>query len=112
MKSSLKKYINPDSLHHAHLIQGDRDTILTEIVSFAETELGMLTSGNPDFVIYTYNSLSIDDARSLQNIHILKPVKYDKKIIVVAFNGISHGAQNSLLKMFEEPSGNTVFFII
>jgi len=36
----------------------------------------------------------------------------DRKIFVISFQSITHEAQNALLKLFEEPTNNTHFFLV
>ena len=42
----------------------------------------------------------------------MKPVVGDKKIFIISTNSITSEAQNSLLKVFEEPTPGTHFFVI
>ena len=69
-------------------------------------------TGNPDFWQGDYNVFKIADSRKINEAHLNKPVKYDRKIFVISANFITKDAQNSLLKIFEEPNPGTHFFVI
>lgn len=66
--------------------------------------------------IYTFQTekiLGIPDVRSLSEQIFLKPIKGEQKIIVVeAFFGATIEAQNSFLKILEEPPFSTYIFIL
>lgn len=114
MNIFLKK-INPNNLHHAYLIVGDRELAKKELFDFLEKELKIKTVGNPDFLYFDFNSLSIDEARELGRVQERKVFSDDnsaKKIFVIGTNVINIEAQNALLKVFEEPTERTHFFIL
>lgn len=57
--------------------------------------------------------VGIEDIRSLQKGIFLKPLKGDKKAVVLeAFLGITAEAQNSFLKTLEEPPLSTIIIIL
>ena len=74
--------------------------------------LGIKTSGNPDFCHMSFDSFKIDDARDLKSVEYEKGFGVGKKIFLISANNILLEAQNTLLKIFEEPIKNTHFFII
>lgn len=112
MKSRLSRQVNPTALHHAYLFEGVREGVLADIADFIESDLSMPLAGNPDIFSYTHDSFSVEDARALQEKHVIQPVLSERKIMIIATYGISEAAQNALLKMFEEPIGHTVFFFV
>ncbi len=97
-------------LHHACLIKGGAD-YMSQLVSFLEEDLGFATKDNPDFHHYEHDSFGIDDGRNIKNISNQKAYG-DRKIFVVTFNTMTREAQNALLKLFEEPTASTHFFLI
>ncbi len=108
---SILKHLDKNNLHHAYLIEGVREDILPEIVSFLE-EIGVKTIGNSDFVHIHIDSFKIDDARNLKAYGSQKSFSSGKKVFVISVNSFLLEAQNSLLKLFEEPIENTHFFLI
>ncbi len=105
------EHLDKDNLHHAYLIEGAHEEIVPEILKFLES-LGIKTSGNPDFCHMSFDSFKIDDARDLKSVEYEKGFGVGKKIFLISANNILLEAQNTLLKIFEEPIKNTHFFII
>lgn len=105
-------YTKGQNLHHAYCIIGDSEPILSDLEKFLKKELGFSMEGNPDFWRAEYDNMDIEDARNLKNLHQNKPVASDRKIFIITANFINEKAQNTLLKIFEEPLGDTYFFLI
>ncbi len=98
------------NLHHAYCIVGDKEKNLNEVFDFFKKELKFTSKNNPDFWQGDYDSLNIEEARQIGEVHKNLPIS-DKKIFVITANFINEKAQNALLKIFEEPRGDTHFFI-
>ncbi len=98
--------------YNAYCLVGN--TVVADLlISTLENEHGIVRSGNQDFFYSAYDNFSIDDARSLKQIHEMRPVTNDgKKIFVIVVNNINIEAQNALLKLLEEPASYAHFFII
>src|SRR3990167_7438062 len=107
----IKKHLDKNNLHHAYLIEGARDEIVPEVLSFCEI-LDVKTSGNPDFCQITVDSFKIEEAFSLRAMSSDKGFSSGKKLFLISFNSITLDAQNVLLKMSEEPIENTHFFLV
>ena len=107
----ISKYLDKDNLHHAYLIEGMGDKIFSEVLNCAE-DLGVKTSGNPDFCHISVDFLKIKQALDLRGMATQKSFTSGKKIFVISANRFSLDAQGVLLKMFEEPIEDTHFFII
>jgi len=121
--------LNKNNLHHAYLIEGDREEIMPELFKFLES-LGVKTSANPDFCHISVDSFKIEDARNLKSVEHEKSFSLGhsslgnrptgdatgeatgKKIFLISANNFLLEAQNTLLKIFEEPIENTHFFVI
>ncbi len=108
---NLSLYIKPESIHHAYGICGDRNTALSKVLVFIEKDLKTKIRGNPDFWMGEYETFGIDDGRKISDLHSTKPFG-NKKFFVLVFDSITFEAQNSLLKLFEEPNPDNHFFII
>ncbi|MFA6177463.1 MAG: hypothetical protein WC694_01035 [Candidatus Paceibacterota bacterium] len=108
---SILKYLDKNNLHHAYLIEGEQDEIIPEIIGFLK-DLGINTVGNSDFIHMNLDSFKIEDARNLKSYGTQKGLSSSKKIFIISANSFLLEAQNSLLKMFEEPIENTFFFLI
>lgn len=101
-----------DSLHHAYFIEGERQSALADIEAFLRDSFGIVRQGHPDVHYSEYESMGIDESRQLQEMQSMRPVVGDKKIFILATDAITSEAQNSLLKVFEEPTPGTHFFVI
>lgn len=111
MKTIFETYKGSGNLHHAYLIEGEI-TLVPELVSEIEKALGLVSQANPDFFIAHYETLGIDEGRELKRKQSEKPLGGDHKIFVVSALSFTREAQNSLLKVFEEPTEGTHFFIV
>ena len=118
MSFKISEYLDKDNLHHAYLIEGKREKIIPEILEYVEN-MGIRTSGNPDFCQISVDFLKINQALDLRSMGAEKGFisglpngKAGKKIFVICANRFSLDAEGVLLKMFEEPIENTHFFLI
>jgi len=112
MQQIRNSYKRTGRLHHAYGVLGERAKVKEAIFDFLEKDLNFQTKGNPDFWHEEFNVFKIDDSRALQEAHINQPIKYSRKVFVVFANSITKDAQNSLLKIFEEPKAETTFFLV
>lgn len=99
-------------LHHACLIEGERQAVHLALNRFFENELKIKIRGNPDFLFAEYDTFTIDEARALKDWQSKRPAAGEQKFFVLALNNATHQAQNSLLKVLEEPAAGTHFFLI
>lgn len=98
--------------HHAYCLIGS-DSVRAELLSSLEKEHGILAQGNPDFFDRSYETFTIDNAREVKAVHETRPMSdAGKKIFILKMNGITIEAQNALLKLLEEPSEYSHFFLI
>lgn len=107
----ISQHLNKNNLHHAYLIEGEKMEIEKELIKFIE-ELGISTRANSDFSYISVDSFKIDDARNLKAFSIERGISKNKRIFLITANNFLLEAQNSLLKMFEEPIENTHFFLL
>jgi hypothetical protein len=99
-------------LHHAYVIEGERGKVFSELCDFLERDVGIVRRGNPDFWQAEFDTLGIDESRALKEMQSRKAITGSKKIFVVMVDFITREAQNALLKIFEEPTEGTHFFLI
>ncbi len=99
-------------LHHAYFIEGDRAAILATVEAFLKDAFGLKREGHPDVHFSEYESMGIDESRALQGMQSMRPLLGDRKIFIIVTQSITGEAQNSLLKVFEEPTPGTHFFVI
>ncbi len=112
MKTLIETYKKNGYLHHACLLKSIDGDILARLKGFLESELNFSTVGNPDFWCGEYNTFGINDGREIIQLQSRTSTVGNIKIFVISANFFTVEAQNSLLKMFEEPTSGTHFFII
>ena len=116
MKLLRDTYENTGTLHHAYLLEGEREAMRAHLLEFLEKTAKVPVRGNPDFWIGEYENLGVDDTRALRDMQQRKSfetgAEKGRKIFIVLATTITHEAQNSLLKSFEEPTPGTHFFLI
>ena len=105
------KDLNKERLHHAYLIEGDRENSLKEVLEFINN-LGIETIANADVSQVSTDSFKIEDARNLKSLVLERGFSGGKRIFVISANNFLLEAQQGLLKVFEEPIQNTHFFVI
>jgi hypothetical protein len=98
--------------HHAYVVAGQKDSLLPLLLDLFENKFGIAINGNPDFSVIHFESLGIDEARKIKEMQSMKSLGNHKRIFIISTNSITMQAQNAMLKMFEEPTENTHFFII
>ncbi|KKR65947.1 MAG: hypothetical protein UU06_C0008G0013 [Parcubacteria group bacterium GW2011_GWB1_40_5] len=112
MKVLIDSYKKSGDLHHAYFLVGETEEIFLHLRDFLEKEVKVKTTGNPDFSYEKYDTLTIDGARSISSNQERKDFFSGTKFFVIQADFITEEAQNSLLKVFEEPTPGTHFFII
>ena len=127
MDQLVTSYKKSGHLHHAYFLVGDTEIIFERLVSFLNKNVGVKISGNPDFWRGKFTTLTIGDARQVADLQERKSFagngnplghpmskwhKWQRKIFIIQADFITEEAQNSLLKVFEEPTSGTHFFII
>jgi DNA polymerase III delta prime subunit len=112
MMSELNLPIKNNLLHHAYCILGNCEDVMRKLENFFLNKLSLSIVNNPDFWYGEFDTMDIEDSRTIKSLHKNRPIIGDKKIFVVSANFITEKAQNAMLKLFEEPKGNTHFFLI
>ena len=112
MKFLVDTYRKTGTLHHAYLIEGRSREIVPELVDFFETKVKIKTVGNPDFWHDTFETIGIEEGRHIKERQSFTAFSEGIKVFIVSAEGITHEAQNALLKVFEEPTPHTHFFLI
>ena len=98
--------------HHAYFLHYFKD-ISIKLKQYLKDRFNISHSQNPDFYHEIYETLTIDDSRKIKQTHSSKSfAENNKRIFIIECRNITHEAQNSLLKIFEEPNEHTHFFLI
>jgi DNA polymerase III delta prime subunit len=92
-----------------YLLQGTVHD-LAAVETFLKS-LGVATSGL-DYQVHQFETLGIDEARTLTERASTKPLGAPHRTFVCFFNGITTEAQNALLKTLEEPPAGALFVLV
>lgn len=98
------------SLHHAHALVGDLGVGEASLEAYL-SEQGIVIQGNPDVVVEKHDTWLIEHSRMVKAQQAQKP-NGTYKIFIIIFSHMQHEAQHSLLKVFEEPTPYTYFFLL
>ncbi len=96
----------------SYLIRGEKENIIPEIFSAIETEWGIMAQGHPN-ILNVDAHMNVEEARGLIEFASMSPFGDSKiKIIILSAERVTHQAQNTLLKLTEEPSTTLRIFIV
>ncbi len=101
----------PENLYHSYVIEGDGDVLSSYILGILE-ERELIEENSGDVLTLSYDSFSISDSLEIKEWHKNKPIGNGKKVCIINTKFINREAEQSLLKIIEEPNENTHFFII
>lgn len=109
----MEKFENllPENLYHSYIIEGDPENDPLLLREFFK-QRGEITENSPDIFWQVYNSLTIEDSHLIKEWHSKKKIIDPKKICILGAKFINHEAEQSLLKILEEPAVDTHFFLI
>lgn len=96
--------------HHAYILHGDHESRRTHLFDLFLKE-GIKRENNPDIFVHSTDTMSVEEARMIAERQLRKAV-LGRKIFIIEFSHMTHEAQNALLKVFEEPTPETHFFLI
>lgn len=98
-----------ETMHHAYLAEGGAET--AEEFEEALRTSGIIQERSPDTYVRVYEQFGIDDARAVRE-RASRKAFTGRNIFILTITSITTEAQNALLKTLEEPSPNTIFFLV
>lgn len=102
--------IFPKDLYHSYVIEGGAH-IVPVLREYLESK-GEVNKNSPDVLVGIYDSFNIRDSQGIKEWHSSSPIDGKKKICIIGTKFINREAEQTLLKIIEEPNKNTHFFII
>lgn len=105
-------YKKTGALHHAYVCVGDVVSARQSLDDFLEHTLQFSVAGNPDMRVFVSDTFTKDDAHELFIAEERKGFAGGRKIFIIQISVITEEAQNALLKVFEEPTEGTHFFVL
>ncbi len=103
--------IFPKELYHSYVVEGNPDKTTKKLVGFLKNR-GEIENQSPNLLIQTYESFTMKDSGQIKEWHSQLAFGQGKKICIIATKFINHEAEESLLKIIEEPGRDTHFFIV
>jgi hypothetical protein len=101
----------PQNLYHSYVVEGDPKTTGESLLQFLEKR-GDAEKKGGDVLFQVYESFTMDDSGEIKDWHSRKGIGKSKKICIIATKFINREAEQTLLKIIEEPTDNTHFFIV
>ena len=96
--------------HHAYLIIGNIETNYETFRLAIREKVAKKKLEAADVWSRQFENLNIDDAREVKEVVVTKPMG-DRRVVLLSLQTIQNEAQNSLLKLFEDPQSDTIFFV-
>lgn len=103
--------IFPKDLYHSYVIEGNPEILPDILRGFLESK-GEIDVNSSDLLINLYDSFAISDCDFIKEWHKSMPISGKKKICIIGTKFINREAEQSLLKIIEEPNLHTHFFIV
>jgi DNA polymerase III delta prime subunit len=100
---------NIKHLHHAYFVPSVSEETLLYLEKILN-EFGVQTRGTPDYIVWKGETFGVDDARDIKRKQGVKNFS-GKQCFIIYATTITLEAQNALLKVLEEPTPETHFFI-
>ncbi len=100
------------ALHHAYTLIGAPGEVLERLFTTLEKVSAGTLAGNPDFYSARHDVFGINESRELSTRAANKSFAGGKRFYIISAESFTIEAQNALLKLFEEPTAGTHFFII
>jgi len=105
------KELFPRDLYHSYVVEGNPDEIVYLLRIYLE-ERGDINKYSPDVMLNLYDSFNIEDGHRIKEWHQNKATDGKKKICIIGAKFINREAEQTLLKVIEEPTEGTHFFIV
>ena len=101
----------PQNLYHSYVIEGNPEEVAYTLRGFLENR-GDINKQSGDVMLNLYDSFTIFDSHKIKEWYQNKPIDGKKKVCIIGAKFINHEAEQTLLKIIEEPTSYTHFFII
>jgi len=105
------KQLFPENLYHSYVIEGNPEQTVYLLREFLEFR-GDINKQSGDVMVNLYDSFAILDSQRVKEWHQNKSIDQKKKICIIGTKFINREAEQTLLKIIEEPKENTHFFIV
>jgi hypothetical protein len=101
----------PEHLYHSYIIEGEADVLVPALREFLE-QRGDAHAHSSDVFVSTYDAFTVADSAVVKEWHSSRAIADGKKICILGARFVNHEAQQSLLKILEEPHEGSHFFLV
>ncbi|MFA6354959.1 MAG: hypothetical protein WCW65_00840 [Candidatus Paceibacterota bacterium] len=101
----------PENLYHSYVLEGNPEEIVYLLRIYLE-ERGDINKNSPDVMLNLYDAFNVEDGYKIKEWHNNKAIDGKKKICIIGAKFINREAEQALLKITEEPTTDTHFFIV
>ncbi len=101
----------PKNLYHSYVLEGNPEEVVYSLRSYLE-DRGEINKQSQDLSFNLYDSFAIQDIQNIKDWYQNKPTDGKKKICIIGAKFINREVEQTLLKMIEEPTLNSHFFIV
>lgn len=101
----------PKNLYHSYIIEGNIEESFSLIKDFVFSNY-LNGVDNPDVLIESYDSLKMDSVSVIKEWHKNKNLNEFKRFCILSLKSLTKDAEQTMLKILEEPKINTHFFIL
>lgn len=101
----------PEKFYHAYLVEGDPTVTHLNLKDYLMS-LESFRPDNTDIFIETYDALDMDQSGVIKEWHTLASSSGGSRLCIIGTKNINREAEQSLLKILEEPGEKTHFFIV
>lgn len=101
----------PQDLYHSYVVEGAPEDVIYSLRSFLENR-GEVNKNSPDVMLSLFDSFAMEDSHNIKEWYQNKSTDGKKKICIIGAKFINREAEQALLKVIEEPTANSHFFIV
>ncbi len=105
------KNLFPENLYHSYLIEGDPISTVPLLLEFLE-QRDDVGKNNSDILCQNFDSFTIADTPLIKDWNSKRGISEKKKICIIGAKFINREAEQSLLKVIEEPKINSHLFLV
>ena len=112
MEEIILSYKKNGYIHHSYILEGPKTLIVEELGRVFRDELNIGFETGKNYWHQDFDKLLMENADEIREWQSRKNISNQKSFYVISFSTIGKNAQNSLLKLVEEPQENTHFFFV
>lgn len=101
----------PENLYHSYVIEGEPENTGILLLKFLK-ERELIDEENSDLLFQKYEAFTMDDSGEIKDWYSRSGVSNGKRVCIIATQFINREAEQTLLKILEEPKENMHFFVI